>query len=157
VRNSMPLYQRVGVRWHGVAEKSFTLQCCMLEVTFFYPDPDHTLVGPRVLSGNQMIDFCKIQCFLSGFGSHPGGRPQILSGSGSDIHRDIQGSFSHLSNWLYILYGGKRICTKYCYKSPLGVTHSFTPGPLQFKAPSKVREISLYVCQIKSVRKHFLI
>jgi len=27
-----------------------------------------------------------------------------------------------------------------CYESPLGVTCSFTPGPLQFKAPSKVSE-----------------
>ena len=27
-----------------------------------------------------------------------------------------------------------------CYESPLGVTRSFTPGPLQFKAPSKVSE-----------------
>jgi len=71
--------------WYGVAEKLFVNDPTMgvqsmLEVNFFYPDPDHTLDGPRVLSGNQMIDFCKIQCFLSGFGSHPGGRPQILSG-----------------------------------------------------------------------------
>ena len=36
-----------------------------------------------------------------------------------------------------------------CYESPLGVTRSFTPGPLQFKAPSKVSETSLYVCQSK--------
>ena len=35
------------------------------------------------------------------------------------------------------------------YESPLGVTRSFTPGPLQFKAPSKVSETSLYVCPSK--------
>jgi len=38
---------------------------------------------------------------------------------------------------------------------PFRGTRSFTPWSLQFKAPSKVREISLFVCQIKSVRKYF--
>jgi len=34
---------------------------------------------------------------------------------------------------------------------PFRVLVFFTPWSLQFKAPSKVREISLFVCQIKSV------
>ena len=41
------------------------------------------------------------------------------------------------------------ICCMMCNESPW--------GPLQFKAPSKVREISLYVCQNKSEQKYFQI
>ena len=76
-------------------------------------------------------------------------------------------------DWLWLQCGKKRFechCLRHqqrtptgnshphlgCYESPLGYSF-FYPRPLHCKAQSKVREISLYVCQIKSERKYFQI